>query len=98
MNSTSSHPPSTKRPSAQHAAALDLIRERAPRTRLADRIAMRIGLALLIWGTRPEPAAAPRVDGFRADPRVGLHARHAADESLARHALLHGGPPHHGIR
>ncbi len=88
-------PPSAQRPDAQSSpVAASVLQDRAPRTALFDRLAMRVGLALLIWGTRPTRQAAPRVDGFRADPRAAAHARRAAEESLARHGLLHGVPAH----
>ncbi|WP_162621826.1 hypothetical protein [Microbacterium suaedae] len=93
--SVPTRPPSAQRSAAQTtAAAAAILRRRAPRTALFDRIAMRIGLALLIWGTRPERPSAPDVSGYRADPRAPLYARHAVDASLARHALLHGAPNH----
>ncbi|MGV9769298.1 hypothetical protein ACWDR7_07450 [Microbacterium sp. NPDC003461] len=44
-------PPQPPRPPSEAIAALD---SRAPRTALADRIAMRIGLWLMLWGTRPQ--------------------------------------------
>ncbi|WP_156761936.1 hypothetical protein [Microbacterium karelineae] len=90
--SVPTRPPSPQRPVAQTSAetAAEILQRRAPRTTLFDRIAMRIGLALLIWGTRPTRQSAPDVSGFRADPRAPLYARHAHDDSLARHALLHG--------
>lgn len=46
------HPPSTShppRPPAEAIAALN----RAPRTALLDRLAMRVGLLLLLWASRP---------------------------------------------
>ena len=44
-------PPQPPRPPSEAIAALE---SRAPRTALADRIAMRIGLWLMLWGTRPQ--------------------------------------------
>ncbi|GAB2507176.1 hypothetical protein GCM10027064_00850 [Microbacterium petrolearium] len=44
-------PPQPPRPPSEAIAALE---SRAPRTALADRIAMRIGLWLTLWGTRPQ--------------------------------------------
>lgn len=43
-------PPQPPRPPSAAIAALE---SRAPRTAFADRIAMRVGLWLLLWGTRP---------------------------------------------
>lgn len=75
------HPPSTP-------AALDL-QNRMPRTALADRIAMRIGLALLVWGTRPVARTAPDVSGFGA--HYGTASRRSLDRTLAAHQ--HPFPP-----
>ncbi|GGF45044.1 hypothetical protein GCM10010922_20930 [Microbacterium sorbitolivorans] len=76
MNITlTSHPPSTT-------VALDL-QNRTPRTALADRIAMRIGLALLVWGTRPAAPLGPDVSGYRPHPSEA--ARREIDRALATH-------------
>ena len=53
------------RPPSTTSTAADILQSRAPRTALTDRIAMRIGLALLIWGTRPVTRRAPDVSGYR---------------------------------
>ncbi|WP_156888120.1 hypothetical protein [Microbacterium indicum] len=69
---------------AATAAAL-VVERRSPRVPLVDRFAMRVGLALLVWGSRPaRQAAVPE----RAEPREA-YAAHAVDSSLARGALLH---------
>ncbi|WP_162893251.1 hypothetical protein [Microbacterium halotolerans] len=69
--------------------AVELI-HRVPRTTLVDRLVMRIGVAMLIWSTRPDAAHTPHISVLADDPRAPLYARHAADESLARGALVHG--------
>ncbi|OCG75299.1 hypothetical protein [Microbacterium sediminis] len=43
-------PPQPPRPPSEAIAVLE---SRAPRTAFADRVAMRIGLWLMLWGTRP---------------------------------------------
>ncbi|NHI17221.1 hypothetical protein [Microbacterium excoecariae] len=77
-----------------HAASAETAR-RAPRPRALDRLAMRLGLALIVYGTRPprpRVAPGPDVSGYR--PGGAVYAPHAADSALARHALLHGAPTH----
>lgn len=76
MNTTvPTHPPSTPE------AALT---GRTPRTALADRIAMRIGLALLLWGTRPVKRLGPDVSGYGVHARVD--ARRELDRTIAKHS------------
>lgn len=88
--SVPTHPPSIERPAEQSAAdtAAQLLQHRAPRTTLLDRLAMSIGVALLIWGTRPDRRAAPDVSGYRVAGRTPDH-RHAVDRTLAAHGLPH---------
>jgi hypothetical protein len=50
---------------------------------------MRIGLALLVWGTRPVVRTAPDVSGFGA--RQPMSARRDTDRALAAHQ--HPFPP-----
>ena len=78
MNITlSAHPPSMS-------AVLEL-QSRTPRTAFADRIAMRIGVALLVWGTRHAQPTAPDVSGYVARTVA------APERTLARYA--HPFPP-----
>ncbi|WP_105565333.1 hypothetical protein [Microbacterium halophytorum] len=63
---------------------------RIPRTSALDRMVMRIAVAMLIWSTRPDAEHTPHISALADDPRAPLYARHAADDSLARGALLHG--------
>lgn len=88
--SVPTHPPSIERPPTQSAAdtAAQILQRRAPRTALFDRLAMSIGVALLIWGTRPVEKAAPDVSGYRPHGHVP-DARRAIDRSLAAHGLPH---------
>lgn len=69
--------------------AVELV-HRVPRTTMVDRLVMRIGVAMLIWSTRPDAAHTPHISVLADDPRAPLYARHAADGSLARGALFHG--------
>ncbi|MER7796154.1 hypothetical protein [Microbacterium sp. NPDC096154] len=72
-----SHPPG---PPQQAAEALQ---QRAARTALPDRVAMWIGLRLLLWGTRPEraiDASDPTIS--RRDARA-LRLERALDEQRA---------------
>ncbi|HLS92773.1 MAG TPA: hypothetical protein VK015_04585 [Microbacterium sp.] len=86
--SVPTHPPSLERPTAPP----QILRGRAPRTRFVDRVAMRVGLALLLWGTRPVAPVAPDVSGYRP----GTGARDAAlrdiDTALAAHRARFGAP------
>lgn len=83
------HPPSTT-PAAPSVA--EVLQSRTPRTALTDRIAMRVGLALVVWGTRPLAQTAPDVSGYRrshvAAPRRdierALAAHHHPFPPLAR--------------
>lgn len=83
------HPPSIERPPAQSAAdtAAQILQRRAPRAALFDRLAMSIGVALLIWGTRPVEKAAPDVSGYRVAGRPSTALR-TVDRTLA----ARGGP------
>lgn len=47
------HPPRPPHPPHPPSEAIAALEHRAPRTTLIDRIAMRIGLQLLLWSTRP---------------------------------------------
>jgi len=66
------HPPST---------SVQALSGRIPRTALSDRIAMRIGLALLLWGTRPVKNLGPDVSGYGVQTRTD--ARREIDRTLA---------------
>jgi hypothetical protein len=74
-------PPQPPRPPSEAIAALE---SRAPRTALADRIAMRIGLWLMLWGTRPQY--------IRRDEAEALLERRRLLQ--ARLTLGHTGPRH----
>lgn len=63
---------------------------RVPRTSLIDRVVMRVAVAMLIWSTRPDAQHTPHVSELADSPYAPLYARHAADDALARGALLHG--------
>lgn len=81
MNITlTSHPPSTTEVAS---SAVEVLQSRTPRTAFADRIAMRIGLALLVWGTRPAASVGPDVSGYRPHPSEA--ARREIDRALAAH-------------
>jgi len=80
------HPPSTT-PAAPRVA--EVLQSRTPRTALPDRIAMRIGLALLLWGTRPIAPQAPDVSGFGASH--GAAPRRDIERTVA--AYQHPFPP-----
>ncbi|MGI6877666.1 hypothetical protein [Microbacterium sp. gxy059] len=76
----------------------EILRHRAPRTSLLDRIAMRVGLALLVWGTRPEqqPVASQAPD--RPDPRELATLRRETEAQLARETLRYGVPSSFFVR
>ncbi|HJA04482.1 MAG: hypothetical protein ACTH0E_00630 [Candidatus Microbacterium stercoravium] len=75
MNTTvPTHPPRTP---------VQALSGRTPRTALSDRIAMRIGLALLLWGTRPVKNVGPNVSGHGVQSRTD--ARREIDRTLAAH-------------
>ncbi|MGO1769705.1 MAG: hypothetical protein ACTHZX_07095 [Microbacterium sp.] len=82
------HPPESDVPAPQDPAAL--LRQRVPRESLLDRAVLRVGIALLIWSTRPAPEHTPHISELALDPRSPLYAARAADTSFARGALLHG--------
>ena len=86
--SVPTHPPSIERPAEQSAVdtATQILQRRAPRTAVLDRLAMSVGVALLIWGTRPERRAAPDVSGYRVAGK-SPDARRAVDRTLAAHGL-----------
>ncbi|GGH39657.1 hypothetical protein [Microbacterium album] len=77
-------PPSPPRDALMHVS----LQDRAPRTALHHRIAMRIGLALLLWGTRPRHVAADRderdaraeraLDQYRREAELARSVREAA--------------------
>lgn len=62
-----SHPPGPPQQAAQ------ALQNRSARTALPDRVAMWIGLKLLLWGTRPEARDAEAID--RRDLREALAER-----------------------
>lgn len=57
------------------------LQSRDPRTSLADRIALRIGLRLLIWGTRTPRLA----DDRERHARIRLHRETVAERERGYH-------------
>lgn len=91
------HPPSPERSSVQQIgrAAEQLLEQRAHRTRFLDRVAMRIGLALLIWGARPARTSAPRRRRPRIDAYQAYRLRQEVERNEAHQLLMRsllGGP------
>lgn len=86
------HPPSLSRPSVQQIghAAERLLADSAPRTRFVDRVAMRIGLALLIWGARSTRTAAPRKPRNRIDANLAREVRRDIERNEAHQMVLRG--------
>ncbi|MGW9112449.1 hypothetical protein [Microbacterium sp. NPDC055683] len=84
------HPPQPQAVS-RLATELSVIPERTPRTSAADRLAMRIGLRLLLWGTRPADAQ-ERARAHHERLRTAEAARREHELAVARAHLLHGTP------
>ena len=81
-----SHPPDT----LAQLAPLAPVANRIARTSLLDRAAMRVGLWLLLWGSRPASDA----DALERHRRRTFHAeqreRHEADAAYATRLWMHG--------
>ncbi|GLJ59958.1 hypothetical protein GCM10017576_00870 [Microbacterium barkeri] len=83
--SPSAHPP---QPSGMP-RALSAIPERTPRASAADRIAMRIGLWLLLWSTRPSET--PEQTRARYErQRLAAAARAEHEAQIQRITLVYG--------
>lgn len=75
-------------------SALHALSHRSPRTGAADRLAQRLGLWLLLWGTRP--AGAPWSEPHRQTRAVvrALRAERAEHLAAAHRAEFHGRGAH----
>ncbi|WP_203135411.1 hypothetical protein [Microbacterium sp. JZ31] len=82
-----SHPP---QPPDSIAEALQ---NRSARTALPDRVAMWIGLRLLLWGTRPVRGQATNSDLHQLHMERELHKRRAELELVQAWSGLHGHLP-----
>lgn len=74
-----SHPPGPPQQVAQ------VLQNRSARTALPDRVAMWIGLKLLLWGTRPEQREADAID--TRDVREAIAERAIREHRAARERI-----------
>lgn len=89
--SLSSPPPAAAVPhDADDARSPVRLVNRVPRTGPVDRLIMRFAVAMLIWSTRPDAEHTPHISELATSPYAPFYAAHAADDSLARGALMHG--------
>ena len=79
-----SHPP-------QPLALLSPASDRVPRTSLLDRAAMRVGLWLVLWGSRPASDTDTLERHRRHALRVQQREKYEADAAYAARLWLHRG-------
>jgi len=77
-----SHPPDLRSP-------ITPVTDRVARTALIDRAAMRVGLWLVLWGSRPAADTDPRARHRRRAFRVEQRERHEAARERATRLWLH---------